>query len=54
MRHVNHRVIKLRDLALTWLAEQPGWVPRYRLDAIGVLLPRDGRPQVTHVQGVAP
>ena len=45
---------KLRDLALTWLAEQPGWVPRYRLDAIGVLLPRDGRPQVTHVQGVAP
>ena len=31
-------------------------VPEYSgdVDAIGVLLPRDGRPQVTHVQGVAP
>lgn len=46
------KVRKLRQLALTWLGDQPQWVPYYRVDAIGVLLPRGGRPQVTHVQGV--
>ncbi len=46
------KLAKLRQLALTWLGQQPGWVPRYRLDAIGVLLPRSGRPKVNHVEGV--
>ncbi|MBK8446576.1 MAG: YraN family protein [Micropruina sp.] len=46
------KLARLRQLALTWLGEQPQWVPRYRIDAIGVLLNRSGRPQVTHVEGV--
>lgn len=46
------KVRKLRQLALTWLGDQPHWVPRYRLDAIGVLLPRGARPTITHLEGV--
>ena len=46
------KLAKLRQLALTWLGECDRWVPHYRLDAIGVLLPRSGRPRVTHVEGV--
>lgn len=46
------KLARLRRLALAWLGEQSQWVPRYRLDAIGVLLPRDGRPRITHLEGV--
>ena len=43
---------KLRDLALTWLGHQPSRVERFRIDAIGVLLPPGQPAQVTHVQGI--
>ena len=46
------KLSRLRRLALTWLGERSEWVPDYRLDAIGVLLPRDGRPRITHLEGV--
>ncbi len=46
------KLSRLRRLALTWLGAQSEWVPDYRLDAIGVLLPRDGRPRITHLEGV--
>lgn len=46
------KLARLRRLALTWLGGQSRWVPHYRLDAIGVLLPRDGRPRITHLEGV--
>jgi len=46
------KLARLRRLALTWLGDRAEWVPRYRLDAIGVLLPRNGRPQITHLEGV--
>lgn len=43
---------KLRDLALTWLGEQSHGVPRFRIDAIGVLL-RPGRaPEISHAEGI--
>jgi putative endonuclease len=47
------KLARLRRLALTWLGEQPERVPRYRIDAIGVLLPRGGRPVITHLEGLA-
>jgi len=43
---------KLRDLAVLWLREQPRPVPRFRIDGLGVLLPLDGRHQVTHLRGI--
>lgn len=46
------KLVRLRRLALTWLGERNDWVPRYRLDAIGVLLPRSGKPKVAHIEGV--
>ncbi len=46
------KLARLRRLALAWLGEQPNWVRRYRLDAIGVLIRRDGRPRITHLEGV--
>jgi putative endonuclease len=46
------KLTRLRQLALTWLGAHQGWVPRYRVDAIGVLLPRGGRPTLTHLEGV--
>ena len=36
-----------------WLAEEHGVrPPEVRLDVVGVLVPRTGRPQVEHVRGV--
>ena len=43
---------KLRDLALLWLREQSRPVPRFRIDGLGVLLPREGHPQITHLRGI--
>lgn len=44
---------KLRELALHWLREQGGGVPRIRFDALGVLLPAGAPPILTHVEGIA-
>ena len=43
---------KLRELALHWLRDQEHGVPSIRFDALGVLLPRDGEPVLTHVRGI--
>lgn len=46
------KVAKLRELALHWLRAQPGPVPHIRFDGVGVLLPRDAPPLITHVPGI--
>lgn len=46
------KVHKLRELALHWLRAQQQPVPHFRIDGIGVLLPHDGQPQVTHLRGI--
>lgn len=43
---------KLRELVLHWLREQSRPVPRIRIDGIGVLLPGDAPPRITHVRGI--
>lgn len=46
------KVAKLRQLALTWLGEQPHRFSRFRIDAIGVVLRRARPPVVSHVEGI--
>jgi len=43
---------RLRRLAAAWLAEHRGGYPDVRIDVVGVVLPRRGRPRVEHLQGV--
>lgn len=43
---------RLRRLADRWLEEHDVRPPEVRLDVVGVLVPRTGRPQVEHVRGV--
>ena len=43
---------RLRRLADRWLEEHGLRPPEVRLDLVGVLVPRTGRPQVEHVRGV--
>ena len=43
---------RLRRLADRWLEEHGLRPPEVRLDVVGVLVPRGGRPQVEHVRGV--
>jgi putative endonuclease len=43
---------KLRELALTWLREHPGYGRAVRFDVISVLIPRLGLPQLEHLRGV--
>lgn len=43
---------KLHELALTWLQEHPGSVPRVRIDAVGVVRRRGAGPRVDHVRGI--
>jgi putative endonuclease len=43
---------RLRRLADRWLEEHGVRPPEGRLDVVGVLVPRTGRPQVEHVRGV--
>jgi putative endonuclease len=43
---------KLRELALTWLAEHPGAGRAVRFDVVGVLLPPGGEHQLEHLRGV--
>ncbi len=43
---------RLRRLADRWLEERGVRPPEVRLDLVGVLVPRTGRPQVEHVRGV--
>lgn len=43
---------RLRRLADRWLEEHGVRPPEVRLDVVGVLVPRTGRPQVEHVRGV--
>ena len=47
------KVAKLRELALHWMRAQPGSVPHVRFDGLGVLLPPDGVPVITHVRGIS-
>lgn len=46
------KVAKLREVALHWLRAQDHPIPHIRFDGVGVLLPFDGQPQVTHVRGI--
>ncbi|MDO5737268.1 MAG: YraN family protein [Propionibacteriaceae bacterium] len=46
------KLTKLRELAILWLRATTPRVRNIRLDAIGVLLGRDGIPEVTHVREI--
>lgn len=46
------KVRRLRRLVLRWLDEQGVYAPSLRFDVVGVLQPRVGGPQVTHLVGV--
>ena len=46
------KVAKLREVALYWLRAQPAGVPHIRFDGVGVLLPRDASPVITHCRGI--
>ncbi|MGZ4603458.1 MAG: YraN family protein [Kineosporiaceae bacterium] len=43
---------RLRRLAAAWLTENGGHYPDVRIDVVGVVLPRRGRPQLEHLRGV--
>lgn len=47
------KVRKLRSLALAWLSASPRWIPRIRLDAIGVQRIGGRPPVITHVRGIS-
>lgn len=43
------KLATVRGLALRWLAAQPRWFPRFRIDVIGILW-NAGRPELSHVR----
>lgn len=47
------KLAKLRELATLWLRHAQPRVRNIRLDAIGVLLPRQGEAELTHLRGIA-
>ena len=47
------KAARLRRLAARWLREHPVRPAEVRIDAVGVLVPRDGPIEVDHVRGVA-
>lgn len=46
------KLAKLRELATLWLRVTEPRVRTIRLDAIGVLMPRGGSPELTHLRGI--
>ncbi len=46
------KLTKLRELATLWLRTAEIRVPRIRVDAIGVLMPRGIAPELTHLRGI--
>jgi putative endonuclease len=44
------KAARLRRLAAHWLATRPVAARDVRIDLVGVLLPRGGRPQIEHVR----
>lgn len=46
------KLAKLRQLATLWLRQAQPRVRNIRLDAVGVLLPRQGDPELTHLRGI--
>lgn len=47
------KLLRLRRLAGAWLEAHDGHWPEVRIDVVGVLVPRRGGPEVTHLSGVA-
>ncbi|GAA2103507.1 MULTISPECIES: YraN family protein [Brevibacterium] len=43
----------LRALAGAWLAAQVQWIPRFRIDVIGIVWPPDEVPELTHVRSLS-
>jgi len=46
---VRSKAARIRRLALRWIAEHPGHGGRIRFDVVGVVLPRAGAAEVTHI-----
>ncbi len=47
------KLAKLRELSTLWLRVNQPRAREIRLDAIGVLLPRSGEPELTHLRGIS-
>lgn len=47
------KLAKLRELSILWLRVHRPRVREIRLDAIGVLKPRSGEPELTHLRGIS-
>jgi putative endonuclease len=43
---------KLRDLALAWLQRHPGDGGGLRFDVVSIVVPRNGRTELSHLRGV--
>ncbi len=46
------KLARLRRLAAAWCAASPGHHPSIRIDAISVIAPSDGAPQIDHLTRV--
>lgn len=46
------KLTKLRELATLWLRSSKTRAPNIRVDAVGVLVLRDSRPELTHLRGI--
>lgn len=43
---------RLRALAAIYARQSPAWFPRLRVDAIGILWPKDGGCELRHLRGI--
>lgn len=46
------KLTKLRELATLWLRSSKTRAPNIRVDAVGVLVLRGSRPELTHLRGI--
>jgi putative endonuclease len=46
---VRSKASRIRGLALRWIADHPGHGGQIRFDVVGVMLPRSGAADVTHI-----
>lgn len=46
------KLAKLRELSMLWLRSHETRVRNVRVDAVGVLMPRGVKPELTHLRGI--
>jgi putative endonuclease len=46
------KLARLRRLAWVWCAEHQPHASRIRIDAVAIVAPRDGEPEIEHLKGI--